>query len=172
MQHRPLLQRSAAVATALLLLAGPAGAQEITLNLGQGAGLNERVIQLIGLITVLSVAPSILIMVTSFTRFVIAFSILRTGSGDFSPGALDRLKNAGIAEVNVTDVMTAAADGLDQRLKLLFGCGNDVVNGHGAARISRSSGFVSGCVGLRNDQARPSRKLASDRSVRAVSASR
>ena len=34
-----------------------------------------------GLLTVLSVAPGILIMVTSFTRFVIAFSILRSGMG-------------------------------------------------------------------------------------------
>ncbi len=34
-----------------------------------------------GLVTVLSIAPGILIMVTSFTRFVIAFSILRAGIG-------------------------------------------------------------------------------------------
>ena len=34
-----------------------------------------------GLLTVLSVAPGLLIMVTSFTRFVIAFSILRAGIG-------------------------------------------------------------------------------------------
>jgi hypothetical protein len=46
-------------------------------------------------------------------------SILRTGSGDFSPGALARLQNAGIAEVNVTDVMTAAADGLDRSISAL-----------------------------------------------------
>jgi flagellar biosynthetic protein FliP len=36
---------------------------------------------MIGLITVLSVAPGLLIMVTSFTRFVIAFSFLRAGLG-------------------------------------------------------------------------------------------
>ena len=40
-----------------------------------------RIIQLFALITVLSVAPGLLIMVTSFTRFVIAFSILRAGIG-------------------------------------------------------------------------------------------
>ena len=39
------------------------------------------IIQLFGLLTVLSLAPGILIMVTSFTRFVIAFSILRAGMG-------------------------------------------------------------------------------------------
>lgn len=46
-------------------------------------------------------------------------SILRTGTGDFAPGALERLRNSGIAEVNVTDVMTAAADGLDRSIGAL-----------------------------------------------------
>ena len=40
-----------------------------------------RIIQLIAVITVLSVAPGLLIMVTSFTRFVIALSFLRAGLG-------------------------------------------------------------------------------------------
>ncbi len=39
------------------------------------------IVRTFGLLTVLSVAPGILIMVTSFPRFVIAFSILRTGMG-------------------------------------------------------------------------------------------
>ncbi|HEV7252934.1 MAG TPA: flagellar type III secretion system pore protein FliP [Mesorhizobium sp.] len=39
------------------------------------------IIQIFGLVTVLSIAPGILITVTSFTRFVIAFSILRAGIG-------------------------------------------------------------------------------------------
>jgi flagellar biosynthetic protein FliP len=39
------------------------------------------IIQLFGLLTVLAVAPGLLIMVTSFTRFVIVFSILRSGIG-------------------------------------------------------------------------------------------
>src|SRR5690606_23249333 len=39
------------------------------------------IIQMFGLLSVLSVAPGLLIMVTSFTRFVIAFSILRAGIG-------------------------------------------------------------------------------------------
>ena len=46
-------------------------------------------------------------------------SILRTGTGDFAPGALERLRNAGIAEVSVTDVMTAASDGLDRSIGAL-----------------------------------------------------
>ena len=40
-----------------------------------------RIIQYILLLTVLSVAPSILVMVTSFTRFIVAFSFLRSALG-------------------------------------------------------------------------------------------
>jgi flagellar biosynthesis protein FliP len=40
-----------------------------------------RIIQYIVLLTVLSVAPSILVMVTSFTRFIVAFSFLRSALG-------------------------------------------------------------------------------------------
>jgi flagellar biosynthetic protein FliP len=68
-------------AAAAVLAVAPAAAQDISINLGQGAGVNERVIQLIGLITVLSVAPSILIMVTSFVRISVVLSLLRTAIG-------------------------------------------------------------------------------------------
>jgi flagellar biosynthetic protein FliP len=40
-----------------------------------------RIIQLILVVTVLSVAPGLLIMVTCFTRFVVALSFLRAGLG-------------------------------------------------------------------------------------------
>jgi flagellar biosynthesis protein FliP len=60
---------------------GPAAAQDISINFGQGAGLTERVIQLIALLTVLSLAPSILVMVTSFTPIVVVLSLLRTALG-------------------------------------------------------------------------------------------
>lgn len=43
--------------------------------------LTGRIIQLVALLTVLSIAPGLLIMVTSFTRFIIAFSFLRAGIG-------------------------------------------------------------------------------------------
>ena len=43
--------------------------------------MTERAIQLIALLTVLSVAPSILIMMTSFTRIVVVLSLLRTALG-------------------------------------------------------------------------------------------
>ncbi len=74
----------------LLILAGPAAAQDISINLGEGAGLTERVIQLIALITVLSLAPSILVMMTSFTRIVVVLSLLRTalGTGTAPPNAV------------------------------------------------------------------------------------
>jgi flagellar biosynthetic protein FliP len=45
------------------------------------ASASGRIVQLVLLITVLSVAPGILIMVTCFTRFVIALSFLRAGIG-------------------------------------------------------------------------------------------
>ncbi|MFG1208683.1 flagellar type III secretion system pore protein FliP [Xanthobacter flavus] len=46
-----------------------------------GGSTAGRLIQMVALLTVLSVAPGLLIMVTSFTRFVIAFSFLRSGLG-------------------------------------------------------------------------------------------
>jgi flagellar biosynthesis protein FliP len=75
-----------AAVVAIILAALPAAAQEISINLGQGAGaggggLTERVIQLIAFITVLSLAPSILVMMTSFTRIVVVLSLLRTALG-------------------------------------------------------------------------------------------
>src|SRR6202011_5341269 len=74
----------AASLAALLVSATPLAAQDISINLGQGAaagGLNERIIQLIALLTVLSLAPSILVMMTSFTRIVVVLSLLRTALG-------------------------------------------------------------------------------------------
>jgi flagellar biosynthesis protein FliP len=60
-----------------------ASAQQIDLGgIGQASGTTvATIIQMFGLLTVLSVAPGLLIMVTSFTRFIIAFSILRAGIG-------------------------------------------------------------------------------------------
>ena len=72
---------AAGVGTALATAVSPAVAQDISINLGQGGGLTERVIQLIAFITVLSLAPSILIMMTSFTRIVVVLSLLRTALG-------------------------------------------------------------------------------------------
>src|SRR5262245_27568993 len=70
----------------LLTAASSAVAQDISINFGQGGaqgggGLTERVIQLVAFLTVISVAPSILIMMTSFTRIVVVLSLLRTALG-------------------------------------------------------------------------------------------
>jgi flagellar biosynthetic protein FliP len=70
-----------ALAALLATAAHPAAAQDISINFGQGAGLTERALQLIAIVTVLSLAPSILVMVTSFTRIVVVLSLLRTALG-------------------------------------------------------------------------------------------
>jgi flagellar biosynthetic protein FliP len=62
-------------------LPGVAAAQAVNIDLGTGAGLTERVVQLVGLLTVLSLAPSIVIMTTSFVRIVVVLSLLRTALG-------------------------------------------------------------------------------------------
>ncbi len=56
-------------------------AQSLNVDLGKGGSLSARVIQLIGLMTVLSLAPSIVIMTTSFIRIVVVLSLLRTALG-------------------------------------------------------------------------------------------
>jgi len=67
----------------LLLTPADALAQALTFDLGADtAGTTTgRIIQLIALITVLSLAPSILVMMTSFTRIVVVLSFLRTAMG-------------------------------------------------------------------------------------------
>lgn len=77
-----------ALISAVLLSAAPALAQgaaqmpSLEQLLPEGGGSTAvRLIQMVALLTVLSVAPGLLIMVTSFTRFVIAFSFLRSGLG-------------------------------------------------------------------------------------------
>ena len=53
------------------------------IDLGEGS-LSGRAIQLVLMLTVLSLAPGILMTVTCFTRIVVALSLLRTGIG--APG--------------------------------------------------------------------------------------
>ena len=62
-------------------------AQAVNIDLGTGAGLTDRVIQLIGLITVLSLAPSIVIMTTSFVRIMVVLSLLRQALGPAADAA-------------------------------------------------------------------------------------
>lgn len=64
----------------LIFLAEPALAQSLSVNLGEGS-LTGRMVQLIILLTVLSIAPGILMTVTSFTRIVVSLSLLRNALG-------------------------------------------------------------------------------------------
>jgi flagellar biosynthesis protein FliP len=65
-----------------LLFALPASAQSLTLDLGEAGGTSTgRIIQLMALLTVLSLAPAILVTVTSFTRIIIVLSFLRNALG-------------------------------------------------------------------------------------------
>ena len=63
------------------LFAFPADAQNLTLDFGTGGEATGRIVQLVALLTILTLAPSILVMVTSFVRIVIVLSLLRTAIG-------------------------------------------------------------------------------------------
>lgn len=72
------------ITLALIIMAATAGfadAQTISVDLGNGDGLTTRVLQTVALITILSLAPSIVIMTTSFVRIVVVLSLLRTAIG-------------------------------------------------------------------------------------------
>jgi len=81
--RRPLLIGGGLLAIAIVLLPDPVWAQALTLDLGaETTGTTTgRIIQIIALITVLSLAPSILVMMTSFTRIVVVLSLLRGAIG-------------------------------------------------------------------------------------------
>ncbi len=56
--------------------------EAITLDLGAtGGSMISRMVQLLVTLTLLSLAPALIMMVTSFTRMVIVFSFLRTALG-------------------------------------------------------------------------------------------
>ena len=66
------------VLTVLMLRAALAQSVNIDLGAAGQSGATGRLIQLTALITVLSLAPSLLVMVTAFTRIVIVLSLLRS----------------------------------------------------------------------------------------------
>ena len=70
-----------AVLLGFALIPNLASAQDISVNFGDNSTLTQRAVQLVGLLTVLSLAPSILVMVTSFTRIIVVLSLLRTAIG-------------------------------------------------------------------------------------------
>jgi flagellar biosynthetic protein FliP len=78
------MRRAICIGIALLAVSYPAAAQSVDLNSlvpAGGATASGRIIELVAILTVLSVAPGLLIMVTSFTRFIVALSFLRSGLG-------------------------------------------------------------------------------------------
>ena len=75
-----------ALALGLALLPPLAHAQSVSIDLGQAgaagqAGATSRLVQLTALVTGLSLAPSLLVMVTAFTRIVIVLSLLQGAIG-------------------------------------------------------------------------------------------
>ena len=70
-----------AIALAFGLVAAPSAAQDITLSLGDDTALSGRAIQLFLLITVLSLAPGLAVMITCFPFIVTVLAILRQGLG-------------------------------------------------------------------------------------------
>ncbi len=83
---RKILAASAALMLFVPVVAHAAAAQApgTTITLGGDGPLSARAIQLVLMLTVLSLAPGLLMTVTSFTRMVVALSLLRTGIG--APG--------------------------------------------------------------------------------------
>lgn len=74
--------RGAAICAIMILLMGePAIAQDISLSLGEDGSLSARTLQLLALITVLSLAPGLAIMITCFPFMVTVLGILRQGIG-------------------------------------------------------------------------------------------
>ncbi len=67
----------------ILLAPACAHAQSVTVDLGAAgqAGATGRLVQLTALVTVLSLAPSLLVIGTAFTRIVIVLSLLRSAIG-------------------------------------------------------------------------------------------
>ena len=80
-RRKPLLFAATAVLLSATLPAVAQQSELSTLVPGSSSLTSARIIQLVLAITVLSVAPGILIMVTCFTRFIIALSFLRAGLG-------------------------------------------------------------------------------------------
>lgn len=66
---------------ALIVVAGPAMAQEVSITLDDDGSLATRSIQLLVLVTLLSIVPGLAIMITCFPFMVTVLSILRQGIG-------------------------------------------------------------------------------------------
>ncbi len=76
-----LFGRFAVLLLGTVLLAPAGFSQEFSFDLGTGQGLTSGIVEMLGVITILSLAPSILVMTTSFVRIVVVMSLLRTAMG-------------------------------------------------------------------------------------------
>ncbi len=78
-----MIRRLAVLAalTAALLASQPALAQTITLDLAGGGSVTRSAFNLFAVTTLLAVAPSIAIVMTSFTRIVVVLSLVRSAIG-------------------------------------------------------------------------------------------
>ncbi len=65
----------------LIWVANPALAQDISINLGDDSSIASRSIQLMVLVTILSIVPGLAIMITCFPFIVTVLSILRQAIG-------------------------------------------------------------------------------------------
>ncbi len=65
----------------LIWLSEPAAAQQVNLDFGAGGESTGRIVQILMLVTVISLAPSILIMTTSFIRIMVVLAFVRTAMG-------------------------------------------------------------------------------------------
>jgi len=84
MKHKSIFVVILGLCALLFAHIEPATAQSLTLDLGAEEGNGTvvgRVVQMVALLTILSLAPSILIMMTCFTRLIVVLSFLRTAIG-------------------------------------------------------------------------------------------
>ncbi|HEY4113955.1 MAG TPA: flagellar type III secretion system pore protein FliP [Rhizomicrobium sp.] len=72
---------AAAQAAAPAVSAPAANAGGLNIDFSGGGLFTDRMMQIIALVTILSIAPSILVMMTCFTRIVVVLSLLRTALG-------------------------------------------------------------------------------------------
>lgn len=73
--------RFASLMVLLVCCSTPVFAQQVTLDFGEGASLSGRAVQLLALVTVLSLVPGLAIMITCFPFIVTVLSILRQAIG-------------------------------------------------------------------------------------------
>ena len=76
-----LLRLLAFIGVTVFLFAAPAAAQSLNLEFGDGGSSTARIVQIIAVMGIITLAPSLLVMVTSFVRIVIVLSLLRTAMG-------------------------------------------------------------------------------------------